>query len=63
LAKFAAVRRVSSWVSQLIAERRCGFIVEIEIAERLPVVVAADEASFVCAPQSSRAAGSGAGRA
>jgi hypothetical protein len=34
-AKFAAMRRASSRVSRLVAERRCRFIVKVEIAERL----------------------------
>ena len=34
LAKFAAMRRASSRVSLLVAERRCGSVVEMEIAEQ-----------------------------
>ena len=35
LAMLAAMRRASSRVSRVVAERRCGFIVKVEIAERL----------------------------
>ena len=47
LAKLAAMRRASSLVSSLAAERPTGFVLEIDIGERLPVVVAHDEAG-VC---------------
>jgi hypothetical protein len=41
---FIAIRRVSSRVNSLAAESPAGFILEIDIGERLPVVVADDKA-------------------
>ena len=46
-AKFATMRRASSLVNRLAAVRRTGFILEIKIAERLPVGVTDDEAGVV----------------
>jgi hypothetical protein len=46
LAKFAAIRRASSLVSSLAAERRRGVVLEIDVSERLPGAIAGDEAGF-----------------
>jgi len=42
LAKFAAMRRASSLVSSLAAGSPTGLVLKIEIAERLPGIVADD---------------------
>jgi hypothetical protein len=47
LAKFAAMRRASSLLSSLAAERRPGLVFEVEVRKRLPDVVADDEAGVV----------------
>jgi hypothetical protein len=39
-----AIRRASSFVSSLAADRRPGFILKIDVGERLAVVVADDKA-------------------
>jgi len=50
LAKFAAMRRASSLRERLRRRAPTGFVLEIEIAERLPVVVADDEAGVLDGP-------------
>jgi hypothetical protein len=47
LAIFAAIRRASSLVSSLAAERRPWLILEIDIGELLSVVIADNEATIL----------------
>jgi hypothetical protein len=44
MAMFAAMRRASARVSSLAVDRRPGFLVEVDVGERLPAMIADDEA-------------------